>query len=98
MNGERCTVGGVSAARWADTLSDIENDAREAVFIKVDFLTIGDLTYCTELDQPKYYRHAMSHVPHVGESGRQVGDKSSAKERRSAERCAAPFFICMFVL
>ena len=50
MDGERCTVGGIGAARRANTLGDIENDACEAVFVEIDFLTVRDLAYCTDSD------------------------------------------------
>jgi hypothetical protein len=47
MDGERGTVGGVGAARWANTLGDIENDACEAIFVEIYFLTVRNLAYCT---------------------------------------------------
>jgi hypothetical protein len=46
MNGERCAIGGVRAARRTNTLSDIENDACETVFVKIDLLAVRNLAYC----------------------------------------------------
>lgn len=43
VDGQRCAVGGVGAARWADALGDVEDDAGEAVFVEVDFLVVGHL-------------------------------------------------------
>jgi hypothetical protein len=43
MRCEGSTVDGGAAACYADALSDIEDDAGEAVFVEVDFLVIGDL-------------------------------------------------------
>jgi hypothetical protein len=50
MNGERCTVGGVGAAGRANSLGDIENDACEAIFVKIDFLTVRNLAYRADSD------------------------------------------------
>ena len=38
-----------AAAGLAYTLGNVEDDGREAIFIEVDFLVVGDLTDCAAI-------------------------------------------------
>ncbi len=49
MDSERCTVGSVRAAGWSYALRDVKNNACEAVFVEIDLLAVGNLTYCAGL-------------------------------------------------
>jgi hypothetical protein len=50
MDGEGCTISSVGAAGRANALGDIENDACEAIFVKIYLLTVRNLTYCANSD------------------------------------------------
>lgn len=41
------SVGRWAGARSADSLGDIEYDTGEAIFVQIDFLMVGNLSYCT---------------------------------------------------
>lgn len=98
MDGERCAVGGVSAARRANSLCDIENDACEAVLVKIDFLAVRNLAYCAGFHQPEPYGCTPSSLPDIGEGGRQVSDEGSTKKRCTSESFHVSFAIHMLML
>lgn len=62
MGSQSRTICGGAAAWRANSLGDVEDDGREAVFVEIHFLMIGDLTDSTECvrakDIPKVYRDA----------------------------------------
>jgi len=41
-----CAIGRGATAWQTDSLGDVEDYACEAIFVKVDFLVVGDLTDC----------------------------------------------------
>lgn len=43
MSCHGCSIYGCSASWRADAFSDVEDDACETIFIKVNFLVVGDL-------------------------------------------------------
>jgi hypothetical protein len=53
VRGKRAPVGLEAAARGTDALSDVEDDAGEAVLVDVDFLVVGDLAKLAAMEKEK---------------------------------------------
>jgi hypothetical protein len=90
MDGKSRAICSICATRWTDTLSYVKDDACEAVFVEIDFLTIGDLSYSADVVSFSCVSEQKD-LPDVGKCGGEVGDESAAEEWCASVGCHISF-------